>query len=319
MPAFLAIDVGTERLAAGIVDDLGEVLVRDRVATPPRDVWPALHRLVRRVVAARPADADPVVACGVSCEGPLDQEAGTVSPLHLPVWQRFPLRERVTELTGLPTVVDTAAHARVLAEHWIGAAQGVDDVMVLLVSNAVEAGIISGGRLLHGRLGNAGALGHVLVEPDGLRCVCGADGCLTPYVSASTLEEEMNRPLRRAPASIVERTGVMLGRAIASAVAVFDLRVVLLAGFVPSVFGAPLLDAARREVDQRSRLAHLRSGADRAESAVELDLTVLGSEAPLVGAAALARDARPAGGNGAGGGEGHGAPTPAGGAYDRRR
>jgi len=310
---YLAIDVGTERLAAGIVDGLGEVVVRDRVATPPRDVWPALHRLVRRVVAARPADADPVTACGVSCEGPIDRDAGTVSPMHLAVWQRFDLRERVAELTGLPTVVDTSAHGRVLAERWIGAAQGVDDVMVVLVSNAVEAGVVSGGRLLRGRLGNAGAIGHLLVEPEGLTCVCGAQGCLTPYVSVATLEEETNRPLRRAPASIVERTGVMLGRAIASAAAIFDVRLVLLAGFVPSVFGAPLLDAARREVDQRSRLAHLRVGADRAESAVVVDLVALGSEAPLVGAAAVAREVARAAV------AGPGAPEPAGRTYDRTR
>ena len=79
--------------------------MRDRVATPPRDVWPALHRLVRRVVAARPDDADPLEVCGVSCEGPIDRDRGTVSPMHLPVWQGFELRERVRDLTGLPTVL----------------------------------------------------------------------------------------------------------------------------------------------------------------------------------------------------------------------
>lgn len=289
MPTYLAIDVGTDRLAAGIVDDLGEVLVRDRVATPPRDMWPALHRLVRRVMAARPADADAVVGCGVTIEGPVDLTAGTVSPLHLAAWRAFPLHERLTELTGLTSVIDTSAHGRVVAERWLGAAQGVDNVMVVLLSTAVDAGVITGGRLARGRLGNAGALGHVLVEPDGLTCPCGAQGCLTPYVSAATLEEETNRPLRRAPASIIERAGVMLGRALASAAAVFDLRLVLLTGFVPSVFGGPLLDATRRELDQRSRLSFLRAGRDRATSAVDVDFTVLGGEAPLVGAAGIAR------------------------------
>ncbi|MFV0309731.1 MAG: ROK family protein [Desertimonas sp.] len=289
MATYLAIDAGTDRLAAGLVDDLGEVLVRDRVATPPRDVWPALHRLVRRVVAARPADAAPIVACGVTTEAPLDVDTGTVSPLHMSAWSSFPLRERMGELTGLPVVVDTAAHGRVVAERWVGAAAHLDDVMVVLLSTAVEAGIITGGRLARGRLGNAGALGHVLVEPDGLACPCGASGCLTPYVSAAALEEETNRPLRRAPASIVERAGVMLGRAVSSAAAVFDLRAVILTGFVPSVFGAALLDATRREIDQRSRLGFLRSDEDPAASAITVDFTVLGSEAPLVGAAGVVR------------------------------
>ena len=289
MPTYLAIDVGTDRLAAGVVDEAGEVVVRDRVATPPRDVWPALHRLVRRVVAARPEDAEPLATCGVSCEGPIEREQGTVSPLHLPVWQRFELRERVRDLAGLPTVLGPAAHARVLAERWIGVAQDVDDVMVVLISDAVEAGVVSNGRLLQGAQGNAGQLGHVVVEPDGLPCPCGGLGCLTAYASSSAIEDETNRPLRRAPAQVIERTGMMIGRAVASAVAVFDLRLVLLAGAVPSAFGTPLLEAARRELDQRSRLAHLRLGTDRAVHRTDLDFTVLGSEAPLVGAAALAR------------------------------
>jgi glucokinase len=289
VPTFLAIDVGNDRLAAGVVDDDGEIVVRDRVATPHRDVWPALHRLVRRVVAARPDDVDPPAVCGVSCEGPIDRQLGTASPLHLPVWKDFELRERVRDLTGLPVVLGTSAHARVLAERWIGVARDVDDVMLLLISDAVEAGVVCNGRPLHGRLGNAGQLGHVVVEPDGLPCACGALGCLTAYTSSSAIEAETNRPLRRAPASVIERTGMMIGRAVASAVAVFDLRLVLLAGAVPSAFGPSLLESARRELDQRSRLAHLRAGADRAEHQVELDYTVLGREAPLVGAAALAR------------------------------
>jgi glucokinase len=287
--SYLAIDVGTVRLTAGVVDDTGEAIVRDRVAAPPRDIWPALHRLVRRVVAARPDDVDPPELCGVSCEGPIDLDAGTVDPLHLPAMRQFELRERVRDLTGLPTVIGTAAHARVLAERWIGAAQAVDDVMVLLVSDAVAAGIVCNGRLLRGRRGNAGELGHVVVEPDGLPCPCGGLGCLTAYASSSAIETETNRPLRRAPAQVVERTGMMIGRAVASAAAVLDLRQVLLAGAVPSVFGMPLLEAARRELDQRSRLTHLRRGADRAESRVEIDFTAMGIEAPLVGAAALAR------------------------------
>jgi predicted NBD/HSP70 family sugar kinase len=70
---------------------------------------------------------------------------------------------------------------------------------------------------------------------------------------------------------------------------VFDLRLVVLAGSVPASFGPALLDAARRELDQRSRMAHVRGGTDRSEHRVRLEVTSLGREAPLVGAAALAR------------------------------
>jgi glucokinase len=286
---YLAIDIGHDRLAAGIVNDYGEVLVRDRVANPVRDAWPALQRLIRRVVAARPEDAGALLACGATCEGPIDKDDGTVIPLHMPALAGFALRERVHELTRLPTVLATSAQARVLAERWIGAARGASDVMVLLLADAVEAGIVSNGRLLGGRRGNAGQIGHVNVEPNGIACVCGARGCLWAYASNAALQAELNRPLRRAPAAVIERTGVMVGRAVASAAAVFDLRLVLLSGSVPATFGQPLLEAASRELDQRSRIGFLRSMPDRARPLVQLGLTSLGRESPLIGAAGLAR------------------------------
>ncbi len=286
---YLAIDVGHDRLAAGVVNDYGEVLVRDRVATPQRDVWPALQRLVRRVVAARPEDVGPLRACGVTCEGPLDRDTGTVDPLHMPSLRGFEMRHRVHELTRLPTVLASSSQARVLAERWIGAARGVRDVMVLLLTDTVEAGIVSNGRLLGGRRGNAGQIGHMIVEPDGHECVCGARGCLWAYVSGAALAAEMNRPLRRAPDAVVERTGRMVGRAIAGAAAVFDLRLVLLAGTVPATFGPPFLEAAAQELDQRSRIPHLRSMPDRARPLVQLGVAALGREAALVGAAGLGR------------------------------
>jgi glucokinase len=289
MASYLAIDVGTDRLAAGVVDETGAVVLRDRVTTPHRDVWPALHRLVRRVVAARPEDADPLEVCGVSCEGPIDAGSGTVSPLHLRVWQQFELQSRVAELTGLPTVLGPTGQGRVLGERWRGLATDTADVMALFLADAVEAGVISNGRLLHGRVGNAGQLGHVVVEPGGRTCVCGAAGCLTAYVSASAIEEETNRPLRRAPASVIETAGMMVGRAVASAVAVFDLRLVVLSGAVTGTFGPAFLDAARRELEQRCRLAHVRPGSEHAPHPVRLEVSALGRDAPLVGAAAIAR------------------------------
>jgi len=271
VPTFLAIDVANDRLTAGIVDAKGEVAVRDRVATPLRDVWPAVHRLVHRVLAAKPDDVESPIACGVSCEGPMDLQAGTVTPLHLPIWENFELRERARDLSGLPTTLATSGVARVVAERWVGAAQHSANVMAVLVSDGVEAGIISNGRLLRGGHGNLGQIGHVIVEPD------------------TAIERETDRPLRRTPNALVERTGALIGRAVASAVAVFDLRLVVLAGAVPHALGAPLVDAARRELEARSKLTHLRTGSDKLRYKVQLVQSRLGTEAPLVGAAGLAR------------------------------
>ena len=73
---YLAIDLGPSRLAAGVIGADGDVVIRDRVATPARNVWPALTRLVGRVLAANPTDVEPS-SCGVTCPGPIDRGSGT--------------------------------------------------------------------------------------------------------------------------------------------------------------------------------------------------------------------------------------------------
>lgn len=273
----LAIDIGGTKLAAGVVDDSGAVLVRDRVPTPPRDVWQATARLVRRVLAASPVE--PAV-CGIGCGGPMDAAAGTVSPLHIPSWRAFPLREFATRLTGLPTVVDNDAKAIVLAEAWLGAARGHDDVLGMVIGTGVGGGIISRGRLLGGHHGNAGHIGHVVVEPDGRPCRCGGFGCLEAYCSGVALEAETGRSPQRASLSIKERTGTLVGRAIASVAAVLDLRLAVVGGSVALGFGEPFFTAAQAELDSRAQLSFTVG--------TRIIPVSLGPSAPLIGAGALA-------------------------------
>lgn len=278
---FLAIDIGGTKLTAGVVDAYGAVIVRDRVATPSRDVWPVLARLVKRVMAASPQRP---VACGVGCGGPVHDALGQVSPLYIPSWRGFDLRDLVTELTEMPTRVDTDAKALALGEAWCGAGRGVTDFIGVVVATAVSGGLILGGRLVEGRLGNAGSLGHVVVEPDGRECACGGVGCVDAYCSRRAIEDETGRAAQRAPKAIIERTGTLVGRALATVGAVADVKVAIIGGSLALGYGDVFFAAAQREVDLRARLAHL--------AGFTIEPAGLGHHAPLVGAAALARYAR---------------------------
>ena len=279
---YLAIDVGGTKLAVGIVAETGEVLVRDRVATPVRDVWPALSRVVLRVLAAAPT---PPVAVGIGCGGPMNPVTRTVSPLHVPSWKDFPLAAEVETLTQLPTVLDNNAKAVALGEAWCGAAVGERNFVALVIGAGLGGGIVSRGKLLEGRLGNAGHIGHVVVEPDGRPCRCGGRGCLEAYCSGAAIEEETGRPPQRAPQAIVERTGLLTGRALASLGAICDLRLAVIGGSVALGFGEPFFAAAQAELDQRARLAFT--------SGFRVVPAGLGQLAPLIGAAALARRVAP--------------------------
>ena len=287
-PGYLAIDLGPSRLAASIVNTNGDVLVRDRVATPQRNVWPVVRQLVGRVLAANHTAVEPT-HCGVTCPGPIDRTSGTIRPIGMPMWRDFPLADELAELTGLPVAVDTPARAMALAEQWLGesAAQAPSQQQfaALVLGDDVDGAVVAGGRLLSGRTGNLGQFGHLIVEPEGVPCACGAVGCLTAYAGQRGIEASTGRDLRRTPPAIVERTGIMAARACASLAAMLDVTDIVIGGIVPSVLGEPFFDALATELEQRSRLPHLQALRVRG-----LATTRIG---PLASAAALARrDAR---------------------------
>tara|TARA_B100002003_G_scaffold59818_1_gene55214 strand:+ start:198 stop:1112 length:915 start_codon:yes stop_codon:yes gene_type:complete len=275
----LAIDIGGTKIDAGVVDRSGEVLVRSRIPTRAGagdDLFGCVATLVEGVLEASSVRPD---AIGVGCGGPMLAGGIEVSPLNIPEWRAFPLQGRLGDRFGLPTFVDNDAKALALAEGWRGAAVGERDYLAMVVSTGVGAGIVLDGRLLDGAAGNAGHIGHVVVEPGGPLCACGVHGCLEAVASGSALAVELGHPAAQAPTEIRERTGRYVGRAVAAVVNLFDLRLALVAGSVALGFGEVFFSAAREE---------LAAGCG-------LEFTVgariipagLGVDGPLVGAAAV--------------------------------
>jgi glucokinase len=274
----LAIDVGGTKLAAGLVTSSGEVAARAQTPTPRTDDADALFAALAAIVDSLGGNGD-VGVCGVGCGGPMSAGGELVSPLNIPAWRSFPLRARLAELTGLPVFVDNDAKALALGEGWVGAARGHRNFLAMVVSTGVGGGIVLDGRLLDGEAGNAGHVGHVIVEPDGRECGCGARGCLEAEASGTAIAAITGRAPAEADADVVERTGTLVGRAVASVVALLDLPLALVAGSVALGFGAPFFAAAKRELDARARLEFCR-GAGIVPAG-------LGDAGPLVGAAAV--------------------------------
>jgi glucokinase len=199
-----------------------------------------------------------IVVCGVGCGGPMSPHGETVSPLNIGGWRDFPLRARLRELCGVPTFVDNDAKALAVAEGWIGAAAGLRNFIAIVVSTGIGGGVVLDGRLLQGRSGNAGHIGHVVVVPDGRRCPCGGRGCLEAEASGTALAAITGQPAALAPPEVVQRTGTLVGRAVASVVNLLDLPLAVVSGSVALGFGEPFFAAAQREVDLRSRLEFAR-------------------------------------------------------------
>jgi glucokinase len=277
----LAVDIGGTKLAAARVTADGRVVERASVPTAgdgAEGLWSTLAGLVLEV---RRGDER---ACGVGCGGPMAPGGTTVSPLNIHQWRGFPLRDRLTALLGegVPVAIDNDAKALALGEGWRGAARGVDDFVALVVSTGVGGGIVLDGRLLDGAAGNAGHIGHVIVEPGaaGHVCGCGARGCLEAEASGTAIAAITGAPPAEAPPAVRQRTGRLVGRAVASVANLLDLRLAVVAGSVALGYGEPFFRAAQTELDARSRLS-FSAGARIVPAG-------LGADGPLVGAAAVA-------------------------------
>jgi glucokinase len=283
----LAVAIGGTKMAAALIDRSGDLSHRAQVPTPTTAspgagdeevLWRTLTDLVTGVVKEIGA-GDRLAVCGVGCGGPMSPQGETVSPLNIAGWRNFPLRARLEELSGLRTFVDNDAKALALAEGWIGAAAAQRNFIAMVVSTGIGGGIILDGRLLEGRLGNAGHIGHVVVEPAGRRCPCGGRGCLEAEASGSAIAAVTGRPAAEADAATIARTGTLVGRAVASVATLLDLPIAVIAGSVALGFGAPFFAAAQAEID-------VRVGLDFARG-TRVGPAGLGDAGPLVGAGAV--------------------------------
>lgn len=280
-PVVAAIDIGGTKMAAAVVDGSGRVLVEDRApthGTGPEGLFATLGDLVEGTIARSP---EVPTVLGVGCGGPMTLGGEQVSPLNIPQWRGFPLRARLAERFERPTFVDNDAKALALGEGWVGAARDVCNYLAMVVSTGVGGGIVLDGRLLDGAEGNAGHLGHVIVEPKGRRCACGARGCLEAEVSGTGIAAATGRPAAEAPHAVRVRTGRLVGRAVGSIANLLDLRLAVVAGSVALGYGDTFFDAANTELAQVARLDFSRGARIVASGC--------GRHGPLLGAAAVAR------------------------------
>lgn len=295
----LALDIGGTKIAVGLIDPAGE-LVHTAIKPTPKEqaaehVWDAVNEMIADAVKA--ADGG-IRAVGIGCAGPIDAAAGTVSPINIASWRGFPLRDRVAAaMPGVPVRLAGDAICMTLGEHWRGAGRGASFLLGMVVSTGVGGGLVLDGAPYHGRTGNAGHVGHVVVEPEGQLCSCGGHGCVEtvasgpwmtrwalangwaapPAANASTLADaaDAGDPVAR---KAFRRGATALAAMIASVGAVCDLDLVVIGGGVAksgqTLFGP--LEAALATYTGLSFIRGLRVAP-----------AALGGDAGLIGAAAL--------------------------------
>ena len=189
--AVIAVDIGGTQVRVALFRD---DRLHQRAALPtdvrggPSGVMDQIDALIEQVAAKD--DRKTITGIGLSLAGPIDTESAVVTRIPtLPGWDGLPVAQALSERTGLPARVENDGIAATLGEWRYGAGRGVSNIVYLTVSTGIGGGAVVDGRLLHGRKGIAGHLGHMRMAQEGSTCSCGTVGCFEALASGSALSQ----------------------------------------------------------------------------------------------------------------------------------
>jgi glucokinase len=187
----IGVDLGGTNLRIAAVNQQGDLMEKVTLGTRVvRGKDQVIHEMCDaiRVLATKYRDAGSLEGIGVGIPGIIDIKTGMLreSP-NLPGWSESPVQAEIEKLLGTRVILENDANAAALGEKWLGAARGVDDMVMLTLGTGVGGGIVLRGRIWHGMTGMAGEFGHMTVEPEGPPCGCGNRGCVEQYASATAI------------------------------------------------------------------------------------------------------------------------------------
>lgn len=312
----IGVDVGGTKIASGLVDQEGKLILRIEVETPFNDgnlTTEALKKLLGECMRAAEERGLQVEGVGIGVAGYVIAETGFLISSPNINWSEVPLRQIVMEFTNLRTVVDNDAAVAAIGEHFAGAARGIRNFVLFTVGTGVGGGVFIDGKLYRGSRGTAAEVGHMVVEPSGPLCGCGNRGCLESLASGTALRREAIKRVEGTKGSknsklldlcggdtskitgemvteaaregdeialsCLDYIGFYLGIGVINMVHLFDPELVVLGGGVMEA-GDLLLPRVRTVVEER--------GVEPLVEGVEVVASTLGSDIGVIGAGAAA-------------------------------
>ncbi len=260
-----AVDIGATNTKIGIVGEDGRIFRRAMIPTKtgrdPAQLINAIAIELRPMLDAVADERNQVAAIGIAVAGFLDREHTTmVLNPNLTSLAGFPLRRSFAERFELNCHLEVDSNASTVAEYRYGMGRGASRLLGLTLGTGVGGGVIVSGKLLRFTGECAGDVAHIVVEPDGRPCTCGARGCLEAMVNSAALSE---RAGSRKPADIISgakkgdapsiealaETGRFLGRGLASLSPIFAPEKIVIGGGLAAARDF-LIEPARKSYDE---------------------------------------------------------------------
>jgi glucokinase len=304
----LAVDLGGTNLRVAAVDAAGRILHHAKSPTPRSHDGAEIVRLMAEVAGKcrQALDGRLAMAIGAAIPATLDTRAGRVMRApNLPELDGFELGTAIASELDIPVIIENDATAAGIGENWLGSSSGIQNSICITLGTGVGGGIIINGQPLRGPDGTAGEIGHVCVEPLGVPCGCGSNGCLEQYSSASAVVRMAREALPDHPESSLNKCPELTALDVYNAGMAGDLlakSVFAKMGYYLGILSAGLINVLNPEMivlggglsagwdlfveDTREQIARraFKEPANRAK----LVRASLGDDAGIIGAAHLA-------------------------------
>lgn len=198
----IGIDIGGTKTALGIIDPLGQVLAKTSLPTDhsvsPHVMVDRMAEAIKQMLMEHQVEESNILGIGIGAPGPLNTQKGEITaPPNLKGWWNFPIVESLQRHFSYKMAFENDATAAALAEKWLGAAKDAEHFVFITISTGIGAGIFSHGRLITGATGNAGDVGHFVIDPSAGTCVCGQQGCWEYVASGTAIARQASELLGR--------------------------------------------------------------------------------------------------------------------------
>lgn len=207
----IGVDLGGTNIAAGIVDDKGNLIMRRSTKTGRlrsfEEIMADLLALCDEIISRAGIDAKDVATIGIGTPGNVDPEKNRVIfGNNIPSFTGADFDEVVkAHYPHMELYLDNDANVAALAEAECGAAKGRKNVLMVTLGTGVGGGIIIDGKICQGFNGAGGEIGHIILERGGVPCNCGRRGCWEQYASVTALVRETAEELEKYPNSIIHK------------------------------------------------------------------------------------------------------------------
>lgn len=299
MTLAIGLDIGGTKTAIGVINQKGELLSKTIIPTDqsvaPNVMMDRINANIQQLISDLNIDKNEIKGVGVGAPGPIDTTLGKiVCPPNLPGWNDFKLVEDLERRVGLEVKLENDASLAGLAEMWIGTAKEEKDFLYMTISTGIGAGIIINGSLVAGATGNAGEVGHMVVDPSYGTCKCGQKGCLEWIASGTAIARQGTELLKKDVTTkevfemyfnkdlqiikLVNDIFDRLGMACVSLINLLDINLIVFGGGVSKV-GQPMISSIERYIQNYALNPKARG--------IKIKQASLGEDVGIIGAGAL--------------------------------